>query len=376
MKKNPYTAEMLSTIAPEEIRDYLESAGWKRIEHNPDRSSIYSNGESELFLPLRSEYLDFPLRIDELLRELAEVQHRSVQAIYTDIVQRGSDIIRIRMIDDSLADGTIPLHDFTEAANRVRELMMSAACSANEPKPVYNKRKPDIATRYVNQLRIGQSEQGSYILKMLSRIPPIVPGTGNLFDDVDELPPPFPRRVTQGLARSLQLIVRLATDGIDGNQEYAVQQGISANLCEALRGLASNPDSDRALEFSFTWSRHWPTVHEPSSPILLKPRILSVAGEFGRLLEERRTLDEFQLRGKVVKLERSETTSQGTITIHAWIENSMRQVRIELSNRDYALALKAHADGQLIECAGRLARDKQTTRLHNVVNFHIVPSNS
>jgi hypothetical protein len=59
-----------------------------------------------------------------------------------------------------------------EAVHHVRGLMMAAACTAVQPRAWFRSRKPAQAEQYLRQVRLGQTEQGSYVLTVQSRVPP------------------------------------------------------------------------------------------------------------------------------------------------------------------------------------------------------------
>ena len=52
----------------------------------------------------------------------------------------------------------------------LRELLLAAACAAVTYKQHYTGRKPDKALHFINNVRFGQTEQGSFVLQLLSPV--------------------------------------------------------------------------------------------------------------------------------------------------------------------------------------------------------------
>ena len=165
-----------------------------------------------------------------------------------------SDLIRIRAPAGNAADGTIPIKAAVAFVERARDLMLAAACAAINKRSYFATRKPAQATDYLDHVRMGQTERGSFVLTILSPVTPLL-RLADLFPM--EPPEPYERSVTRTLAVSLSAI-RAAADTAAAQGDLkpfsdAVEQGVSANLCEALVGLAQVSPSD-GLDIGISWS--------------------------------------------------------------------------------------------------------------------------
>ena len=112
------------------------------------------------------------------------------------------------------------------------------------------------ATGFVNQVRLGQTEQGSFVVTLLTPVvPPPVPA---LFSDLEDGDAPIERRITRRLTEALG-VTRKATEKAasgDGTEfDDAVTGGVSANLCEALVKLIGPFPT---LDVGVTWARTRP----------------------------------------------------------------------------------------------------------------------
>ena len=117
--------EAVRAILPADAALYLRSRGWQQRTTQPGRSSLWSftrNAEEfEALLPMDVEFRDYPLRIGELLEVLAVAEQRSQGQIYADLLMIASDVLRIRLADPELSDGTLPIEEHAQIAQKVRD---------------------------------------------------------------------------------------------------------------------------------------------------------------------------------------------------------------------------------------------------------------
>jgi hypothetical protein len=331
--------------------------------------------EYEVSIPLVPTFRDFALRMGDVLHVLEVVEERSQLEILRDLFITSADVIRVRLTDHELADGTVPIEDGAQFFAKAKDMMLAAACSAAGPRAYFPSRKPHRATEYLRRTRLGQTEQGSFVLTIISHVPPSLAGkNGELFEPEE----PFERRVTQTLAHALGAVRRAAEDAASTGQVAsfvdAVSQGVSANLCDAIVGLGRCSEVDRNLALDFSWARSRPVppaVFESNS-IFFPADALPVIEEAGHHLKEASPQEEFEAIGPVVRLERAEGAATGKVTIHCFIDGQPRKVALELSDPDYHLAVTAHDHGQTVRCGGVLVREGRSLRLNNPFEFRLV----
>ena len=66
----------------------------------------------------------------------------------------------------------IPLEDGALLARSARGMMLAAACSTYERRRAFHTRKPQVAVDYMKGLSLGQTEIGSFVLTVISPVPP------------------------------------------------------------------------------------------------------------------------------------------------------------------------------------------------------------
>jgi hypothetical protein len=362
MKTTIRDAEAIRAIRPVDAALYLRSKGWVKQEATIEKASLWhygtSDDELEVLLPMDTELRDYALRMGDLVAVLAAVEERSQLELYNDLLTVTSDVLRIRIADPELADGSMPIEEHAKIAQKTRDLVLAAACATTDRRPVWHTRKPVQAMEHVRRVRIGQSERGSYVVTVISRVPPLLhTKNGQSF----EMDVPFERKVTQTLAGSLRALDRAAEHAAVTQEmeafDQAVQHGVNANLCDAVVGLWGDDDVRRTLEFNFSWSPARPIESDFVRRVSLSSDRVLVIREAGRQMRDREPLPEFELSGPVVKLERAEGAPTGRVTVYGLLEDRQVRVVVELEDPPYQQAVLAHGSGRTVRVTGTLARE-------------------
>ncbi len=382
--------ETLRSVQPLEFAAYLRANGWQEYEHVPERASIWSlgngsEGEYEILLPLRRDFRDFVNRISEALQTLEVAEQRSQLEILQELGTASADIVRVRVNPSDAANGSIPLDNGVDLFQRARQMMLAAACAAVEPRSQYQTRKPNKATKYLSKVHVGQTERGSYVVNLLSRVAPNLeaetpPPADNvttlfsteLFDATD----PFERMVTKTLARALEA-TRMAAEysAATGTIEYfneAVRMGVSANLCEAIVGMSESGGGE-GLEIGLRWAPARPARGTPPVRVSFPADTMPLIGEAARIFRKTPTQEGFEVEGYVVTLNRREVGGEGGgfATVLSIVEGSPRLISIGLDAEDYDNAILAHKNGIRVRCYGNLTKQGGQFVLANPRGFEL-----
>jgi hypothetical protein len=224
----------------------------------------------------------------------------------------------------------------------------------------------------MDRVRMGQTEQGSFIVTLLAPVPPALDFLGQGTFWPIEAEEPFERKVTRTLTKALQASRRAAESAVRGSGMSAFQQavslGVNANLCDALATLI---DKGNGLEVSVTWARTRPTpekrniVRFPES----EGEIFREAASQFRTLEPRpdETLNAF-----VVTLDREQDAPEGKVSLRTFLDGQPVSVRATLPQEMYHRALEAHDAKQNVTVTGDLKRAGQRWVLEHPRNLQIV----
>jgi hypothetical protein len=365
-------AGTLQAIRPLELAAYLRAAGWREAKSIPNEYATWvladkSGDEFEATLPLNHAFGDYSLRIGSIMAVLEVVEQRSQLEILSDLLTTSADVVRLRIGNGEPSDGSIPIEEGVKIVQKTRDMMMAAACSVVDHRAVFQTRKPNQAVDYMRRLRMGQTERGSYVVTVISRVAPIL--THHETNQLFEVNEPYERQVTSTLAHALAATRSAAekgavSGGVDAFQE-AVPKGVSANLCDAIVGISMGGESSRNIEVDFSWSRTRPAFDQLPRKVVLTADAMPVIEEAGRYLRETSPREEFELRGPVIRLDRIEGADVGTITVHGFVDDQPRKVSLDLSETEYHLAVQAHEARQTVACYGVLVREGRSFRLKN-----------
>lgn len=371
--------EPFEQLHPAEVAAYLRTEGWKEVEHQPDRLSVWAaeagGDKLEILLPLRRTLGDYGLRMADAVGTLAVKEGRSQLEVLTDLQTAGADVVRVRFRHAAASDGTIPLDRGEALVENAREMLLAGACAALQRRAYYAASKPEEARQFVRGLRMGQTERGSYVLTVYSKVSPSLAGPQRMLFDEDA---PFERRAIAQLAGALTAL-RAATDQAltaptTDVFQRAVQAGVSANLCSAVVGM-NGTDGQPAdeLRISFTYARSRPA--DPAAP-----REVVIPGDRIRLIEEAARLyrasappEETEIRGAVVQLRRDDRTGpmSGPVTVMAFVDGRPRKVQVALDETAHQTAFEAYRDGLEVVCTGDLAKQGGAWVLNNPKGFAI-----
>ena len=362
----------LSPVTLRSLYAYLSSHGWQKIEPYGESGFVFGLENQPLELLVPSMVLsDYQRRIEEILQTLSEVEGRESLAILRDVSLSEYDLIRVRLPELAVS-GSVPVSDGVSLFQESRNLLLAAACSASRPQRAYRAGRIQEATDYMNTVRFGQTEMGSFIVSLLSPVPPNL--VGQLDMNTGTPPEPFARKVTRKLVaglRSAKSAVSLADHGGDIRAfEQNVPQGVSANLCDAIANLL-DVENRQSFDVSVSWS----LLREPPegrAQIAFNRSDLSVLKEASRILKDRQERPDERLDGYVHSLARGQTQISGRVTLKAIVDGAMSSVRVDFSPSDYSRIVEAHNQRKVVSLEGDLRRDGQRWVLDNPRDLEVL----
>ena len=351
----------LRAVTPTALSAYARAAGWGKAEPYGDYSDVYAGPSlPEIIIPRTQRLGDYALVVAQLIGVFARVAEVSETTIYHDLIITDRDVIRARAPDDA-GDGSIDLSSGVKLVRGARGLMLAAARALRYPQPLYTGTDQE-ANYFLRRMRLGQTEHGSFVVTMITpAIPPITDEfLSNSSDEVKAAL--MPRMVTRRLAQALTAArhaAELAAGGDDHAFDQAVPEGVSADLCDALRNMIKPFPT---LDISVSWAQTWPAARQAFSFSNADAPILRAAAESFRSREPRRSV---QLSGSVRILSRDERDRDGTVTIKARIDGETRSVTTTLTQSDYERAIRAHDARAPLTVSGDLERAGRRWHLHN-----------
>jgi hypothetical protein len=368
----------LRALKPLQLAGYLRANGWRKETDLDGKGSLWlfqnpDDQEFDITLPARGEMADYALRMSEVLETLAAVERRSQSEVLRDIETTTADLVRVRAPRRDTENGTLPLDQAVTFVECSRDMMLAAACAAIDKRPFFAKRKAQQAMEYLGRVRMGQTERGSYVLTILSPVPPeLRPAQGTLLPvEPDD---PYERSVTLTLMNALEALHRATQDAAAGGDmmsfQEAVLKGVSANLCDAVVGLSAVSPGD-GLDVQVSWSRTRPVGGRIPSRVVLGNDSIPIIEEAARRFREIAPLEDVEIEGFVTRLDRGRDASEGDVTIEASLEGKLRRIALQLGTETYSLAVQAHDERRPVRCTGDLAKEGRGYRLKDPRHFEI-----
>jgi hypothetical protein len=369
MKASILDADALRAISPIALAGFARAEGWAKTEPYGAHADVYAaTNKPEIILPRTDSLGDFASVVAKLIAIFADATGQDELATYRDLSCADRDVVRVRATAGE-DDGSVGIDAGVKIVTQSRELVLAAACAARTPQSLYRAGANREATDYLNRVRLGQTEHGSFVVTLLAPIPPKLDSPQHaLWPDIED--EPFERKVTRRLAEALGALrnaIELATSGDSQAFEQAVPKGVSANLCEAVAGLiAQSPGVDIGL----TWARTRPTP-EPHCKISFSGNDADILAEAARVFRSRHPRPDQFLFGTVHTLKRRDEDIEGLVTLKAFVDEKEQSVRAVLDQANYSVAVRAHDNKTPIQVKGDLERVGQRWQL---INAKIVAS--
>lgn len=361
----------LITVSPEQIRGYLVHNGWAEDGEIKEIATIWhrlpDDSDFEILSPENKNLRDYPERVRDLLFVLAEYEDRGVEDVLRDISRFFADLIRVRVVHDDVEGGTIPLEDGVLLIEKTLEILGAATLSTLSKKRYFSGSRPQVASDFISKARLGQTEVGSYIVNVIA---PIDIPKQQLFKSSS-----FSRLVITTLARSLDAIQKVIDNSKPDNDpsavDQAVDQGVSANLCDALIGLAGVHKS-RDFSISISFSKSEPTELGIESNFSFTSSSVPTLERTSEYLKANYVIKNLRILGMVTKLDRDAAEDNGKVTVTAFVDEKNRNVTFELSGDDYLEAIHAHESKRQVECYGDIHISPKSAKLVNTHGFRVI----
>ena len=354
MKDVFWDRDSLLAVSPIALSTYACSLGWTKSEPYGEHSDVFV-GENlpEIILPRTQRLGDYASVVSQLIDYYSNAAGIDAHSLYRDLLTADRDVIRVRAAVDQDAS-SVAVNDGIELLAGARELVLAAACSLQQPQPYYRTGANKKASQYLSQVDLGHTEQGSFVIALLSptiseHLQSARPPDWPLHRD------PFERQVTRRLADALQAThdaTRRTEAGDSDAFHYTVDLGVSANLCEALVQLIG---PHPRLDISVSWARTYPRS-TPRTAIRFDPRSTPILAEAAREFRAYEERPGSRIQGTVRKLTRDQHQRGGTVGIRVSLDGTMRSITALLRRPDYRRAVHAHDTNSTLVLRGDLKR--------------------
>jgi hypothetical protein len=367
---------------PTDLRDFLSSQGWNLIEAGlPDRLFVLENPSfrgRQFVFPIDAEAPDYVESVHSVIEKFVALHGGSAASVVQRVRCVKDDVLRLRVFHHG-NDTTLPLAFAASFVSSAERLIKSAASTVLRPRTHHPRLGFAEAAQLVEKSRLGQTEAGSFVLRVECPLDALEM-QGDLIDD-DSVP--FVRQVTTTLHKGLRrLVAAIESDALDRFIEELKESAapiVSSNWCEALVGMHDG-SMDNSLDVAIEWS---PLERMPSGandgPIRIQRDYFARLEEVQQALKDVETHREDTFIGTVERLEGEfgpNGRRSGPVMLSLLLRDEQEAVRcrVVLSAEDYAVAHQAHLQhGAYVMVQGRLRPGRQPRQLTEVRRFQVVP---
>ena len=364
----------LRRVSPTALSAYLETQGWVRQDIWRNRTVVWSHTQNEqvneLLAPLREQSDAYAVRISEVVALLGQLEERSQLDVYYDLMGAGADVIRLRSLNGGGTSGW-SLSDSVDLLGRARDLMVAAARSAERPgQPVYHGRASGVVIDYMRGLRPLPGYATGYELTLHSQVPA---DYGIQRDFGDSFKPPFARQATLALNNGLRQAGNTADAvlggaGISSFDEVA-QQGVSANMCEAVSALARH---GHGVEVSLSWAVVRPS-DASDGQFTFAESTADVFADGAEWLRRKNPFLNAQVTGEIVRLDReSQEEFDGQAVMLCEVDGRPVALQVQFDMSDREEVVRAFRDSLEVSVDGDIYREGRRYYLRRPHDFSVV----
>lgn len=364
----------LSSLSVISLRSYLDSHGWIDEGTWGDRpitvfSKEHSDRKWEILVPHRDTIGGYMENVAETVAVLASIEDRSQLEVFNDVSATGADVIRLRS-SNGVSRETLSLRQSATLLNDAYVMVASAARAVEKPQATYRGPVSSDVAEYLDNVQPFSGYYQGYDITLHSPVPA---GFESQTDLGDDFLAPFSRRATLKLAEALEhsneAISGIFSDDPVKRFRQVVKHGVSANLCDAVAGLAKRGEG---IEIDLFWA--------PVRPSTVRDYHYQFSENSADILTEaartfRRDEPSFgePIVAQVVRLEREPEEFDGKATLLYIRDGHPTRLRVEFEKSVYNNVIRAFQGRDPIRLDGDIYRIGNVYELRNPRNLTVLP---
>ena len=342
----------IPTLIPK-IKSYLIEQSWVQVKES-DVLSIWCAPDKKTTVRVinpniqAEDSLEFT---ENTLEKLANYFKSSVelvlQAIENHKFPDKLGRISFRVIADDVANGTIAFSEGIELLKSTSAFIENFVRSTQKKKAIFNGKKTAAVANFMNEVQLGQTQQGSYVINVYYPIE-------QLSAKSDLTQTSFAECVNQNISSGLTALSDYFNNAKNAPQDpsYFIQKGISSNLCESLIRL-SGKNQHRDVEVSLYDEQ---TTNGKHIFLLKKSNIKHIKNIARKLAKDEFEFEKYEVIGKVIERHSLSGNNEegGRITVKTEVYGRMRSINVELDPEHYKLANLAVNENRQLRLFGKL----------------------
>lgn len=161
--------ESLAMCANIEIKNfskYLQERYWKLFDLPGKRNFFCYQFENENFfeqidIPKNKELFDFNKAMLNGCEILSNFEKRDLSEVILDVLNPMADILKFRIVDDDIVNGTMKVENAINVFERAKNLLISAATDLESQNSYKSSKYSSNLKDFIDNCRFGQTEIGS-----------------------------------------------------------------------------------------------------------------------------------------------------------------------------------------------------------------------
>jgi len=368
-------------ITPASIEKYLLLTGWDRIDSFQSKRIIVfalkEDNELKIAIPSKETFDDYYLRLEDVIRTLSILQSKTENEVIESLRSAYTDRIQLRIIDKSIGKGKLPLDYAANCLEGLRDLVLYAACAEENAQPVcvrmYNNAKS-----ILEKFQFGQTGYGSFVINVEVQVVDEENEQLYLFEVAPDLPIPNEHKVVRRINTAIQQVDRIVNQEVKVSDliEFGYEDGITANMCDALSKLKPLNSSDIKIEATIRYAEA--ITHSLVAPVtkILEGIHFSYFEEISKRYRDFSLIEDVNLIGSITMLSKENHSSleepENTIRLLTIIDNRTRLITLHLSPQNHILACNAYRDNIEVEVTGTIDKSGKRWFFSEVHKFTVL----
>ncbi|WP_318197859.1 hypothetical protein [Streptomyces sp. MCL20-2] len=368
------SATIPTKVDPDKLTGLLEEVGWRPVggrrgvymRYLPPGVDESSSGVSSLMIPLDSQAPEFVDVMRSALLQISEDSDSWARFIYPRLIVDVSDEFRFRR-ESSAPSGFIDWRSGEKLIESARRTLVAGAKYFLSPGRHFVNRNGRFASRYLDQILMGQTAPGSYIVTAYA--PPnagisLSAGEASGLPDVNVA---HGREVSKAVVRAVEAtaeaVEHYRLSGSLSGFEAGVARGISYEMTQALLGITAHSDG---ADITVDWDSNIDSPSPGSAHFEFSGADAEPLSKAAVQLAEDKSSRMVTLIGRVHLLAKKQAGSPGVFGVEALTAGSVKKVRVRLADEeDYHEAIRAHEEDLAIQVSGKLEKEGNLSWLYN-----------
>ena len=362
----------LRTIPAEALSSYARALGYVYREDWGKFlgrfSKKRSGSEFEVLIPKTSSISDYERRVYAFVVDISEYEQKSFPEVIREIANTDYQIVRI-VANEGSHENTL---SFDAAIDLLRNgmVLIDASATVAVNGPIVGRirgRRPDVVRRYLDKVRMGQTEVGSFVVNLL--MPTMI--------SADELGLPESEAAGMGASvaerfrNALEVASTIGTAKSHVSEEHAMEMGLTANFSDGLIEIIKAADSVSVGVGPHTTS----TGRRKAYVRRFKRENVENLQEVSTKLSPIERLNGVDLMGTITSITENSKKSSGHFIIEAKNQFDGRSIRIPFTRRERSTVvdgLKEKSEVQ-VRIFGDLVDKSGHLKMENVKNIVLEP---